>query len=94
MKKVVIIADGAAFGSEMDRMIKLCTRNIIMFLPESFEWLILSSGVVQDAEIREILENPSNYIESSEYFSWERFFTKILVAKRQDSYLKYKKLPV
>ena len=90
----MIIADGAAFGSEMDRMIKLCTRNIIMFLPESFEWLILSSGVVQDAEIREILENPSNYIESSEYFSWERFFTKILVAKRQDSYLKYKKLPV
>ena len=62
-----------------------------MFLPESFEWLILASGVFQDGEIKEILENPSDHIESSEYFSWERFFTKTLVAKSQDSYLKYMK---
>lgn len=92
-KRVVIIADGAAFGPEIDRLMKLCSKNnnIIMFLPESFEWLILSAGIIQDGEIREILNNPSGYIESSENFSWERFFTKTLISKSQGSYLKYKK---
>ena len=38
-----------------------------------------------------ILENPEDYIDSKLYFSWERYFTKILVEKTKDSYLKYSK---
>ena len=92
-KALVVIADGAAFGPEIDRMIKLASqrKNITLFLPESFEWLLLSSDIIQDREIRDILESPPDYIESSDYFSWERFFTKILVAKTMDTYLKYAK---
>ena len=92
-RKVVIIADGAAFGPEMDRLMKLCerNRNINLYLPESFEWLILSSGIINDVELKSILDSPSDYIDSAEYFSWERFFTKILVRMSADSYLKYRK---
>lgn len=91
--KLLVIADGAAFGPEMDRMMKLLhiNKNITLYLPESFEWLILSSGIVPDREIREILEAPQEYIESEKYFSWERYFTAVLVEKTKDSYLKYTK---
>lgn len=91
--KLLVIADGAAFGPEMDRMMKLLhiNKNNTLYLPESFEWLILSSGIVPDREIREILEAPQEYIESEKYFSWERYFTAVLVEKTKDSYLKYTK---
>ena len=36
-------------------------------------------------------DKPENYIESQEYFSWERFFTKLLVDKTAGTYLKYQK---
>lgn len=31
------------------------------------------------------------YIESSEFFSWERYFTKLLIEQTEGAYLKYKK---
>ena len=42
-----MIADGAAFGSEMEKLMRLIKGypNIALYLPESFEWLILKSGV-------------------------------------------------
>ncbi len=88
-----MIVDGAAFGAEMDRMMKLISKNknIVLFLPESFEWLILSAGIIPDGELKKILDDPAEYIESSEYFSWERFFTRLLVEKTLSSYLKYAK---
>jgi hypothetical protein len=51
----------------------------------------LKSEIIKDKEIKQILSAPQEYIESSEYFSWERFFTKLLVEKTQDSYLRYAK---
>ena len=60
-------------------------------MPESFEWLILSCGIIQDSDINKILAEPSEYIESSYFFSWERFFTHLLVEKTADSYLTYSK---
>lgn len=91
--EVLIVADGAAFGPEMDRMMKLLQRktNIIMYLPESFEWLILKSGIVKAEGLSDILISPENYIESSKYFSWERFFTSLLVEATRGSHLKYSK---
>ena len=63
----------------------------MLYLPESFEWLILLSDVLNDREIMHILDNPYEYIESREYFSWERFFTKLLTEKSEDTYLAYSK---
>lgn len=92
-EKILVIADGAAFGPEMDRVLQLVqTReNLALYLPESFEWLILSSGILKDAEIVQILRTPSNYIDSKKYFSWERYFTELLTEKTSRTYLNYTK---
>ena len=77
---VLIIADGAAFGAEMREVMQYTKRynNYVIYLPESFEWLILNSGLLKMHELKNILDNPSNYVESKEFFSWERFFTCML----------------
>jgi len=89
----LIIADGAAFGSEIDRIIKLqsVNKNIKLFLPESFEWLILSANILKDNNVKTIVDNPSEYIESKEYMSWERFFTQLLIDVSKGTYLQYSK---
>ena len=38
-----------------------------------------------------MLDEPAEYIESREYFSWERFFTSVLIENTRDSYLAYAK---
>ena len=88
-----MIADGAAFGPEMDRVMRLIEvkDDAALYLPKSFEWLILSSGILKDNEIGLMLEEPSAYIESRKYFSWERFFTALLVEKAEGTYLAYSK---
>lgn len=92
-ENVLVIADGAAFGAEMNRLVKLMKdrRNIVLYLPESFEWLILKSGLIRNNRLAAILEAPQDYIESQEYFSWERFFTKLLVDETTGTWLKYTK---
>lgn len=92
-ENVLVIADGAAFGPEIDRVLQLLseTGKGALYLPESFEWLILESGIFDDNEIRTILAEPSDHIECREYFSWERFFTELLTKKSEDTYLSYSK---
>ncbi len=91
--EIIIVADGAAFGSEMDKVSKLIKikQNVHIYLPESFEWILLASGVVKDSEIVKILIEPSEFIDSQKFVSWERFFTYLLVEKTKDTYLKYNK---
>lgn len=92
-EKVLIIADGAAFGAEMNDLYLYVqnNNNIGMYLPESFEWVILSSGLIDGNRIADILASPEDYIESKEYFSWEQYFTKLLVSETKDTYLQYNK---
>lgn len=91
--RVLLIADGAAFGPEIDRVMKFLKahKDISLYLPESFEWLILSANPMKDPEIQSILEEPSEYIESKAYFSWERFFTRLLTDRTQGTWLQYSK---
>ena len=90
--------DGAAFGSEMrdaSEYIK-AEGNIVLYAPESFEWLLLSTNMIPNIRVLQILEHPENYIDSREYVSWERFFTSVLVSQSQDNPLwaySKKKLP-
>ena len=92
-QRVCVIADGAAIGPEMDRLYKTAQKNkkVNLYLPESFEWIILKSGLIEGKEIQKILEEPEAYVDSKEFFSWERYFTKFLIDKTEDTYLKYKK---
>jgi hypothetical protein len=90
--KMLIVADGAAFGSEMANVYGLVEREKCdLFLPESFEWLILNSGIIADGDIKQVLENPSDHIESEKYFSWELFFTAYLVEKSRGMEYRYSK---
>ena len=66
-------------------------KRIHLYFPESFEWLVLSPGLIEGKDIENMLEEPEKYIDSKEYFSWERYFTKVLVDRTQDSYLQYRK---
>lgn len=49
------------------------------------------SEIINDSETKNILENPEEYIESKDFFSWEQFFTKLLIEKTDGTYLKYSK---
>lgn len=93
-KSVVVIADGAAFGADMQTMVqrqRLTVNKIAIFLPESFEWLILKSGLVCDSEW-EKFNIPEDYIDSSRYVSWERYFTDLLIdVTKNTEFKKYSK---
>lgn len=92
-RRVLVIADGAAFGSEMDKVIKKIkeTTGVVVYLPEPFEWLLLKSELFRDMEVTKILENPSDFIESKNFMSWERYFTHLLSEKTNGTYLQYTK---
>ena len=89
----LVIADGAAIGSEMNELYQLMRSKPVIkcYLPESFEWLVLKSGMIDGKIVQDILKKPEDFIESQKYFSWERFFTVLLVECTQDSYLQYSK---
>lgn len=91
-KKKLIVADGAAFGPEMANVYGVVRkRNYDLFLPESFEWLILKSGIISEGNVKKVLDNPSEYIDSREYFSWEQFFTAYLIEVSKNKEYKYSK---
>lgn len=92
-KHILVIADGAAFGPEMNELY-LYTKNdprLFLYLPESFEWIILSSGLIDGNRISDILEHTEDFVESRDCLSWEQFYTKLLVSETDGSYLKYSK---
>ncbi len=94
-KKILVIADAAALGAEIETLVqyqKLHPDELFFFLPESFEWLILQSGLIKSNDIPEILKNPAEYIACEKYFSWERFFTELLISHTKEiSYMCYDK---
>ena len=92
--RVLVIADGAAFGSELEKIYRLMEaqpNKITLYLPESFEWLVLKSGILGSQTPKEILDHPSDNIESSLYFSWEQYFTDLLIQLTHDTVLHYSK---
>ena len=94
-EKVLIIADGAAFGPQMNDIYHLMQEDnakFSLYLPESLEWLLLKADLLGQPDVLEILEHPADFIESSEFFSWERFFTNLLEQRTKDvPYMRYDK---
>lgn len=89
----IVVADGAAFGAEIERIVQLIEDGVLihLFLPESFEWLLLKSNLLDDENVNEILAESIEHIESKEYISWERFFTNLLIRKTEGTYWQYSK---
>ena len=92
-KETLVIADGAAFGPEMAHIYQLLRGNVYikLYLQESFEWLLLYADILNKPFIRKKLEEAENYIESEKYFSWERYFTDLLMEETKDSPYPYDK---
>lgn len=88
-----IIADGAAFGSMIENCLayihSVYGSRISLWLPESFEYLILKSGLIKSAELPEILDETSDYVDCRRYESWEQFFTDLLISLTKDTVARY-----
>ena len=91
--EICVIADGAAIGPEMNLLYEMSVqkKNIRLYFPESFEWLILKSGLIDGKDVLSILQHPEESIDSEQYFSWERFFTALLIEQTKDTYMRYSK---
>ena len=79
---ILLVVDGAAFGAEIEKVSDLLQglfKNSYVFMPESFEWILLHSPVfVEVPDIEIILYKYLEIIDWSRYFSAERFFTSII----------------
>lgn len=92
--RVFVVADGAAFGCYADRVLKLqdIRRDAVtVCLPESFEWLLLNSGVISGLDTKAVLEAPEAFADSEKFKSWEDFFYKYLRETTGDSVYHYDK---
>lgn len=93
--RTLVVADGAAFGADMEKVYQfsaLHPGHIALYLPESFEWLVLKAEILRNAGIKDILRSPADHIDSEKYFSWEQFFTDLLVNMTADNeYMRYNK---
>ena len=66
-------------------------EDVLPIKPEKIIVEDSNSGLLRENVVREILQTPEEYIESSDFFSWERYFTKLLIDQTDGTYLKYKK---
>ncbi|MCD8325623.1 MAG: translation initiation factor 2 [Lachnospiraceae bacterium] len=94
-ENLLVIADGSAFGAMMEDCMEILNdqknKRISLWLPESFEYLILKSGIISSPELMDILERTSEYVESTQYISWERYFTDLLVRLTKNTLYPYSK---
>lgn len=89
---ILAIVDGAAFGSEIGkifRYLEASGRKCVVFAPESFEYLLLGSGIIDVPA--GILEATYEYADSKEYLSWEEFYTSYLIYITQGTIYRYGK---
>ena len=91
--RIFAIVDGAAFGADIKSVTHALTINTRSYIwtPESFEYLILQSGIFHEETLQKILNSPSEYIESGNFSSWERFFTRLLEELTKNTIYAYNK---
>ena len=90
---IFAIVDGAAFGADIKSVMHALTINTHSYVwtPESFEYLILQSGIFHEETLQKILNSPGEYIESGDFSSWERFFTRLLEELTKNTIYAYNK---
>lgn len=91
---ISVVADGAAFGPYIARVLEYAEQRgkVLLYFPESFEWIILESGVITERDLEKILKHPEDYIDSKDYMSWEQFFAeKLSEITRDDAVKQYRK---
>ena len=92
-KTVLAIVDGAAFGSEIGKVLRYLETskvNCTLYAPESFEYLILSSGLVDVP--KGILQETYLYADSKAFMSWEEYYSAYLADITRNTVYQYSKL--
>lgn len=91
IRNCILVADGAAFGfiiTDILPLLKDCKCHLIV--EESFEYVVLISGVIPDRLLGGIdLDNP--LVDSSKFSSWEKYYEDLLVSVTKHLYSSYKK---
>ncbi|MBR4588739.1 MAG: translation initiation factor 2 [Lachnospiraceae bacterium] len=85
-KNILAIVDGAAFGSDIQAFLRRHRQKVdrcLLYAPESFEYIILKSGIL-DAD-RDMLDQTYDYADSRSYSSWEQFYTDYLIKISSES---------
>ncbi|MCD8131490.1 MAG: translation initiation factor 2 [Lachnospiraceae bacterium] len=94
-QNVLYIADGAAFGTFMDDcmlyMDFYTKGKCILWLPESFEYMILKSGILEMPDISGMLEKTYDYADSEKFVTWEKFYTDLLIQRTRNTVKEYSK---
>ena len=91
-ENTIIIVDGAAFGSEIEKLYKYIESfkdNYVLYAPESFEYLILKSGIFSISQ--SIVEETFDYSDSKLFLSWEEFYTDYLEKISKGTIFQYSK---
>ena len=89
---ILVIVDGAAFGPEIQscmELINVSPKSISLYAPESFEYLILKSGLIDVP--KDILDETWKYADSRKYHSWEDYYTAELCERTRNSVGQYSK---
>ncbi len=91
----MFIVDGAAFGSLVEDCVQAAqTRSdirIYIWMPESFEWLMLHASQISDAKTQDVLRHPWDYVDSAAFESYEQYFTHRLTEITKDTDHPYSK---
>lgn len=92
-KYIFVIADGCGYGAYFADLLNLrdsaekeLGAELRLFLPPSFEYLVLKSGIFKYNEDR--LVNTQDYAKIEDYVGWEAFYTDELVDAYKGSYRK------
>lgn len=93
-KRRLAIVDGAAFGSEIERIMQYITNvdeMVEVYAPESFEFILLLSDVFKSKRIKHELEETYNYADSEKYLSWEQYYTALITQITEGTEMQYNK---
>lgn len=77
---ILVIVDGAAFGAQYERIrgvIEIKQQKVVLWMPESFEWLILKSDIISGVK-EKLINDTELYADTKDFLTWERFYTYLL----------------
>jgi hypothetical protein len=80
-ESILVVVDGVAFGNYIRGLIEYINehKNVIIYAPESFEWILLHSNIFKgDRKIKLVLNNTSEVIDNIKFPTWEVYYTDIL----------------
>lgn len=95
-QRYLIIADGGAFGGDINQVIYTMSRlnlpGFAFYLPDSFEEVLLHSLIFKNkSEILSRLQEPWDYIDYSKCVSFEQFYTDLLISSASAMNFSYSK---